>query len=164
MSERKPHEAAIPGEADCCPDQERRTFLKVAGAGVGAAWAGMMGYPVYRYLASPVEDAAKATAVTEVVLDKALELPKNAALMFKFGTKPAMLIHHEDDTWSAFEAVCTHLGCTPAYEPDAKRIFCACHSGVYDAVTGANTAGPPPKPLPKFKVAIADGKVVVSLG
>ncbi len=151
-------------EGACCPNEGRRSFLKVAGVGVGAAWAGMMGYPVYRYLASPVEDAANATAVTEVVLDKALELPKNAALMFKFGTKPAMLIHHENDTWSAFVAVCTHLGCTPAYEPDAKRIFCACHSGVYDAVSGANVAGPPPKPLEQFKVAIADGKVVVSLG
>jgi len=164
MSEENRIESGHPTDGACCPNQGRRTFLKVAGAGIGAAWAGMIGYPVYRYLASPVEDAASATAVTEVVLDKALELPKNAALMFKFGTKPAMLIHHDDDSWTAFEAVCSHLGCTPAYQPDQKRIFCGCHSGVYDANSGGNIAGPPPKPLKKYKVAIADGKVVVSLG
>ncbi|MCB9496300.1 MAG: ubiquinol-cytochrome c reductase iron-sulfur subunit [Fibrobacteria bacterium] len=150
------------GSTEQGASSERRTFLKVAACGVGAAWAGMVGYPIYRYIASPVEEAASADVVTEVEVEKGAELPKNAALMFKFGTKPAMLIHHDDDTWSAFLAVCTHLGCTPAYQPEEKRIFCPCHSGVYDAHSGANVAGPPPKPLPQFKVAVADGKVVVS--
>jgi len=148
---------------DLLPDSPgRRTFLKVAACGLGAAWAGMVGYPVYRYLASPVEMAESAGAVKEVTLDKGAELAKNAALMFKFGSQPAMLIHHDDDTWSAFLAVCTHLGCTPGYEPDQKRIFCPCHGGVYDPNSGANLAGPPPKPLVQFKVAVSDGKVVVS--
>jgi len=150
---------------DLLPVSEgRRTFLKVAACGLGAAWAGMVGYPVYRYLASPVEQAEAAGVVKEVTVEKGAELPKNAALMFKFGTQPAMLIHHEDDSWSAFLAVCTHLGCTPGYEPEQKRIFCPCHGGVYDPNSGANLAGPPPKPLTQFKVALSAGKVVVSRG
>ena len=64
--------------------------------------------------------------------------------MFKFGTAPAMLIHHEDGRWVAMTAVCTHLGCTVQYEPQADRIHCACHGGVYNAYTGANVSGPPP--------------------
>jgi cytochrome b6-f complex iron-sulfur subunit len=97
-----------------------------------------------------------------VVLDDAAKLPRNAAMMFKFGTQPAMLIHHDDDTWTALSAVCTHLGCTAGYEPVEKRVFCPCHGGVYDAKTGANVAGPPPKPLTVFQVKNADGKMVVS--
>jgi cytochrome b6-f complex iron-sulfur subunit len=48
------------------------------------------------------------------------------------------------------------------YEPQANRIHCACHGGVYDARTGANVSGPPPKPLTRFKVAVNDGGVEVS--
>ncbi|MEK7395001.1 MAG: hypothetical protein RL173_1981 [Fibrobacterota bacterium] len=143
-------------------DGSRRNFLKVAAGALGACYVGGMGYPVYRYLASPVEKAESATAVKEVVLDQAASLPKNTSLMFKFGSKPAMLIHHDDDTWTAVSAVCTHLGCTAGYEPNEKRIFCPCHGGVYDAKTGANVAGPPPKPLEQFQVKNVDGKVVVS--
>lgn len=143
-------------------DPERRDVLKFAAAGaLGAVYAGLVGYPVYRYIASPVEKAASETVVNEMVVEGGAALPKNAALMFKFGAKPAILIHHEDGTWSALSAVCTHLGCTASYEPDQKRIYCACHGGVYDALTGANVSGPPPKPLTAFKVQVTDGKVVV---
>lgn len=146
-------------------DPDRRNFLKFAAAGVlGAAYAGLVGYPVYRYLASPVEKAAAEGEVKEVVLDDALKVPKNAALMFKFGQKPSMLIHHDDDTWTALSAVCTHLGCTVGYEPDKKIIFCPCHGGTYDPHSGANLGGPPPKPLVEYKVQVGDGKIVVRRG
>ncbi len=143
-------------------DDSRRTFLKVAAGALGACYAGGIGYPVYRYLASPVEKAESVAAVNEVTVPDATSIPRNAALMFKFGTKPAMLIHHEDDTWTAVSAVCTHLGCTAGYDPQEKRIFCPCHNGVYDAKTGANVSGPPPNPLDRFNVEIVEGKAVVS--
>jgi len=140
----------------------RRGFIKVVAAGVGACYAGAIGYPVYQYLASPVEQAAMAAAVNEVTLPQAASLPKNTALMFRFGSKPSILIHHDDDTWSAMSAVCTHLGCTAGYVPEKKVIFCPCHGGTYDARTGANISGPPPKPLTPYKVEITDGKVIVT--
>lgn len=143
-------------------DTSRRTFLKVAAGALGACYVGGVGYPVYRYLASPVEKAQAASAVNEVTVPDIDKIARNTALMFKFGTKPAMLIHHDDDTWTALSAVCTHLGCTAGYEPDQKRVFCPCHGGAYDAKSGANVAGPPPKPLELFKVTIAEGKAVVS--
>jgi cytochrome b6-f complex iron-sulfur subunit len=141
---------------------ERRTFLKLGLGAMGAVYACLVGYPLYRYLASPLEDAASEGLVNEVTLDNALLLPKNSALMFKFGNKPAMLIHHEDDSWTALSAVCTHLGCTPVYQPEKKDIYCPCHGGIYDAYTGANISGPPPKPLTQFKVSVHDGKITVS--
>jgi cytochrome b6-f complex iron-sulfur subunit len=139
----------------------RRTFLAAAGA-AGLAYTAALAYPIYRYLASPAEMAMEATAVTEVTLKDAQKLPAGSVLMYKFGTKPAMLIHHEDGRWISMTAVCTHLGCTVQYEPGADRIHCACHGGVYNAYTGANVSGPPPKPLQLFKVAVNDTGVEVS--
>ena len=139
----------------------RRGFLVAAGA-AGLCYVAALGYPVYRYLASPAEMAASEAAVTEVTLKDAEKLPAGSALMFKFGSSPAMLIHHTDNTWTALTAVCTHLGCTVQYEPDMNRIHCACHGGVYDPRTGANVSGPPPRPLKRFKVAVGAADVQVS--
>jgi cytochrome b6-f complex iron-sulfur subunit len=142
-------------------EKSRRAFLVAAGA-AGLCYAGALAYPVYRYLASPVEMAQNATAVTEVSLKDAQKLPPGSVLMFKFGTAPAMLIHHADGTWASLSAVCTHLGCTVQYEAQADRIHCACHGGVYNAYTGANVSGPPPKPLKQFKVIVSETAVEVS--
>ena len=148
--------AEEPGEATT-----RRAFLAAAGA-AGLAYTAALAYPIYRYLASPEEMAMSATAVTEVMLKDAQKLPAGSVLMFKFGASPAMLIHHADDRWVAMTAVCTHLGCTVQYEPQADRIHCACHGGVYNPYTGANVSGPPTKPLKLFKVAVNEGSVEVS--
>jgi cytochrome b6-f complex iron-sulfur subunit len=139
----------------------RRAFLAAASA-AGICYGAALAYPVYRYLASPNEMAMNETAVSEVTLKDAQKLPAGSALMFKFGTRPAMLIHHEDGRWIAMTAVCTHLGCTVQYEPQADRIHCACHGGVYNPYTGANVSGPPPKPLTLYKVKVNPDGVLVS--
>jgi cytochrome b6-f complex iron-sulfur subunit len=149
-------DSAEPGE-----QRTRRAFLIAAGA-AGLAYTAALAYPIYRYLASPQEMEASATAVTEVTLKDAQKLPAGSVLMFKFGSSPAMLIHHQDGRWIALTAVCTHLGCTVQYESAADRIHCGCHGGVYNPYTGANVSGPPPKPLKLFKVAVGDAGVNVS--
>jgi cytochrome b6-f complex iron-sulfur subunit len=140
----------------------RRTFAKVLFGGVGLCYAAAIGYPIYRYLASPIEHGMESTKVSEVSLPDAAKLEPGSAIMFKFGTKPAMLIHHKDGTWSAMEAVCTHLACTVQYQAEENRLYCACHGGVYDTKTGAAVSGPPPKGLKAFNVKVQDGTVIVS--
>jgi len=139
----------------------RRLFTVAAGL-AGGGYLAALGYPVYRYLASPIELAASASAVTEVALKDAQKLAAGSVLMFKFGATPAMLIHHADGEWAALGAVCTHLGCTVQYQPEQNRIHCACHGGVYDPRTGANVSGPPPKPLKRYAVKVTEDTVVVS--
>ena len=142
----------------------RRNFV-MAGAGIlGACYAGSIAYPIYRYLDTPAQRASDLAAITEVSLSDADKLEAGAAMMFRFGTRPAVLIHQKDDSWTAFSAVCTHLGCTVKYEADKDRIHCACHGGVYDASTGAVKSGPPPKGLKQYSVEVKDGEVIVSRG
>lgn len=140
----------------------RRGFIKAGLGAIAAGYAAAIGYPIYAYLSTPAERAAQTAAVTETTLDGADKLPPGSAMMFKFGVKPALLIHHKDGAWVALDAVCTHLGCTVQFEADKDRIFCACHGGVYDAKTGANVAGPPPKPLAAYKVEVQDGRILIA--
>ncbi len=155
------HEILPQTEQDNESTPTRRAFMGVAAA-AGLCYIGAMAYPIYRYLASPAEMAANQTAVSEVTLKDAHKLPAASALMFKFGSSPAMLIHGADGSWVAFSAVCTHLGCTVQFEPQMNRIHCACHGGVYDPHTGKNVSGPPPQPLKAFKVNVAVDSVTVS--
>ena len=62
-------EAADPGE-----QRTRRAFLIAAGA-AGLCYTAALGYPIYRYLASPQEMESSAAAVTEVTLKDAQKLP-----------------------------------------------------------------------------------------
>jgi cytochrome b6-f complex iron-sulfur subunit len=150
-----------PGEKDD-DSFARRTFIKLAMTGVGACYGAAIGYPVYRYLASPAEKAMAESAITQISLAKADALPAGNAMMFKFGSSPAMLIHHKDGSWVALSAVCTHLGCTAQYQPERDVIHCNCHGGEYNAHTGANISGPPPRPLKQYVVKVSDGLVLVS--
>jgi cytochrome b6-f complex iron-sulfur subunit len=148
--------------AEAMNGSNRRVFVKVALGAAGFCYAAAIGYPVYKYLASPIEKAEANAAVTEVTLPDAQKLATGSALMFKFGSRPCMLIHHADDSWVALSAVCKHLGCTVQYQPEQNRIFCACHGGVYDPKTGANVSGPPPKPLDHYKTTLTDKGILVT--
>lgn len=152
--------AANVGDSD--EQISRLSFIKVAVGGMCVAYAAAIGYPVYRYLNTPVTREAALAAVTDVDLSGADKLPAGSVLLFKFGSDPAMLIHHANGKWVAFDSVCTHLGCTVQYHPELDLIRCACHGGQYDPYTGSNISGPPPKPLTKFNVKVAKGKVRVT--
>lgn len=147
---------------DAPSDLSRKRFAQLCVGAVGACYVAALGYPIYRYLATPARRATEAAAVSEVALDLADIPPAGAALMFRFGVRPAMLIHHADGSFACFDAVCTHLGCTVQYQPEHNRIFCACHSGEYDPRTGTNVAGPPPKPLTAYTVETNNGQVIIT--
>lgn len=140
----------------------RREFIRLIFLGVGACYATAIGYPVYRYLTSPAERADAMAAVTEINLKEAHLLPAGSTMMFKFGHRPALLIHHKDDTWVALDAVCTHLGCTVEYHAEKDVIHCNCHGGEYDAYTGKNISGPPPRPLKQYIAKVVEDGVLVS--
>ena len=60
----------------------------------------------------------------------------------------------------AFNATCTHQGCT--VEPNGSKLSCPCHGSVYDAATAKVLKGPAPAPLSSVAVKVVDGNVVVA--
>ena len=141
----------------------RRGLLQLGITIAGACYAGALGYPVYRYLATPAARAATAEGEITMVSIPTSGLPgPGTATIFLFGSRPTMLIHQDTGHFIAFDAVCTHLGCTVSYEPRNHRIFCPCHGGVYDINTGAVVSGPPPRGLTPYHLEVRDDHVIVS--
>ena len=115
-------------------------------------------YPVWRYLIPP---ASGEPATQSVVAARAGELKANSALLFKFGSKPGLLVRTPEGELQAFNAVCTHLQCTVQYKDDTSQIWCACHNGLYD-LAGNVVSGPPPRPLERLTVNQRGDDIVVS--
>ncbi len=138
----------------------RRSVLNyLLGTGTVATLAAML-YPVIRFMVPPriVESSA-----SNVVAARINEIKPNEGKLFKFGSKPGILIQVGAGDYRAFSAVCTHLDCTVQYRTDEKLIWCACHNGRYD-LTGRNISGPPPRPLEEFKVNVRGDEIIVSRG
>jgi Rieske Fe-S protein len=135
----------------------RRWVNLLLGSGVLASIASFL-YPAIRYIIP--SEVAESTS-RSVVAAKVSELKRNSGKIFKFGSKPALLVHTTDDEWKAFSAVCTHLNCTVQYRDDHHDIWCACHNGVYD-LAGRNVGGPPPRPLDALQVNVQGEDVIVT--
>jgi Rieske Fe-S protein len=139
----------------------RRGFVNwLLGTSAGAFLISVL-YPLARYLVPPPAGESSAASVTLPV--KASEVKPNTGQIFKFGSRPAILVRTPAGDLRAFSAVCTHLNCTVQYRPDLSHIWCACHNGHFD-LNGQNIAGPPPRPLDAYVVNVRGDQIVVSKG
>jgi Rieske Fe-S protein len=142
-------------------DPGRRRFVNwFLGTSVGAFLAAVL-YPVSRYLVPP--EVGESTAGTVTLPLKPDDVKPNTGQIFKFGSRPGIIVRTASGELRAFSAVCTHLNCTVQYRADLSHIWCACHNGHYD-LNGKNVEGPPPRPLDSFVVNVRGTQIVVSKG
>ena len=143
-------------------DFDRRTFLDALLAVGFVSTAAAIAYPVTRFLVPP---ASGEPATQSASAGRASALRPNAAAIFKFGSKPGIVVRTPDGDIRAFSAVCTHLDCTVQFKPDTSQLWCACHNGTYD-MAGNVVSGPPPRGLEQFVVNMRgdgdDAEIVVS--
>lgn len=143
----------------------RRGFIKGAGTALGVAAAAGGAAALYgmKRTWDPLPSVV-AAGVTEFDVSgmKAGELAQ-----VEFRGKPVFILKKNDqmaqndardvivngDRFTVVIAICTHLGCIPAWVSADLQFKCACHGGEFDE-SGVNTFGPPPKPLvpPPFDV------------
>lgn len=128
----------------------RRQFVKWLLGGSATALLASIVYPILRFLSPP----RLPEAATHQVEAGAVNDPEWSARGFKivrFGAEPVLVVRAGEGDFRAFSATCTHLDCIVEYQRDQQRIFCNCHGGEYN-LHGQRVAGPPPRPLPPFKV------------
>lgn len=136
----------------------RRRFVDyLLGTSVFATLAAIL-YPIFRFMVPPEIVEAQQNSV---VAAKTNDIPVNSGKIFKFGSKPGLLVRTQSGDLKAFSASCTHLDCIVQYDPNSKQIICACHNGVYD-LTGKNVSGPPPRPLDEFIVKVSGDDITVT--
>ena len=136
----------------------RKKFIDIFLGGSLLAWLGSILYPVASYLVPP---KAASSNVNTVKAGKVNDFEPNSGKIIKFGRKPVLLVRKENGEFKALSAVCTHLDCIVQYKNDSKRIYCACHNGLYD-LNGQNVSGPPPRPLTEYDVNIVKDEVIIS--
>jgi len=141
------------------PDESRRGFINWFLGTSAVAFVLSVFYPVASYLVPPI--VGESTAGTVTLPIKPDDVKPNTGQIFKFGSRPGILIRNQDGELQAFNAVCTHLDCTVQYKADTSQIWCACHNGMYD-LSGNVISGPPPRPLERFVVNQRGDDVVVS--
>jgi Rieske Fe-S protein len=136
----------------------RRSFIDfLLGTSLGATVMSVV-YPVVQFLIPP---AVSESQQNNVVAGNAKELKPNSGKVFKFGSRPAIVVRTTTGEFRAFSAICTHLNCTVQYRDDLQHIWCACHGGQFD-LNGLNVAGPPPRPLEQYAVNLSGDDIVVS--
>src|SRR5690606_16066992 len=89
------------------------------------------------------------------------DVPVGGVIGFHYPGKhdPCILIRPDADTLLAYDQRCTHLACAVIPKVDQGHIHCPCHEGYFDLKTGAPTAGPPQRPLPRITLEVRDGLI-----
>ncbi len=147
----------INGTDRLSPLVPRRRFVEVLLGSGFIATAIAFAYPVLRYLIPP---KAADLGSESVIAGRVGELKPNSGKIFRFGTRPGILIRTAGGEYRAMSATCTHLSCTVQYRDDMQHVWCACHNGHYD-LNGKNIAGPPPRPLELFEVQVRGDEIFV---
>jgi cytochrome b6-f complex iron-sulfur subunit len=141
---------------------DRRRFLDALLAVGFVSTAVAIAYPVARFLVPP---ASGEPATQSASAGRAAALRPNSAAIFKFGSKPGIVVRTPEGDVRAFSAVCTHLDCTVQFKTDTSQFWCACHNGTYD-LGGNVVSGPPPRGLEPLVVNLRgegdDAEIIVS--
>ncbi len=136
----------------------RRRFLDYLLGTSAVATLGAIFYPIFKFMVPPEVVEAQQNSVS---VGTNAEIASNSGKIFKFGSKPGIIIRTDTGDLKAFSASCTHLDCIVQYDPGSKQIICACHNGIYD-LTGKNVGGPPPRPLEEFAVNVKGDEITVT--
>lgn len=104
--------------------------------------------------------AARGGGLDNVEVEGADRMAPGQSRMMQVGGK-AVIVIRDRKGFRAYSAICTHLGCLVTWEEAKAQFFCPCHAAVFDA-QGRVVSGPPPTPLPAYKIKEVGGKIYVS--
>lgn len=136
----------------------RRNLLVLAVFTSGALFAGTGVLAILGLL-----QRARRTAPQPVA--RISDIAEGDALYFRYPDPDdeAVLLHLPGGRFVAYSQKCTHLSCAVYYQKERERLYCPCHEGVFNPLTGGPEAGPPQRRLPQI-VLRQDGDQLVAVG
>lgn len=152
---------------------ERRSFLKLVTAGLGALTAGLAVIPGLGFLAAPGRQAGAGGGPLRVAGER--DVKPNRPLrvtavgphddawlrLDKVTLGSCWLVRAaEDGPIRAFSTVCPHLGCGVDYDETAGKFNCPCHTSAFD-LEGRCLSGPSPRGLDELETRIEGRDVLV---
>jgi Rieske Fe-S protein len=100
-----------------------------------------------------------------VPVARAGEVPVGGVVYFQYPDPDdqAMLLHLPGGLFVAFSQQCTHLSCAVYFQAEHERLYCPCHEGVFNPLTGDPVAGPPVRRLPRVRLR-REGDLLLAVG
>jgi len=137
---------------------DRRGFMKTL---VGAAGVFAVSTLPWGALAAKELTSLKKKAYPELKISEISSLKVGDAVEFAYPGEhdSALLIRLGENEYKAYQNACTHLKCPVFWSKEKDEMVCPCHHGIFDARTGAPTAGPPKRPLPEVLLKKEQGAI-----
>jgi nitrite reductase/ring-hydroxylating ferredoxin subunit len=138
--------------------KRRKILQAMLGLSLTAVITPML-YAVGRFLGFQ----SSGNGATDVVIGIDDVNAQHPSKLLNINDEPVLVIYQADKGVRAFNATCTHLGCTVSYQPEVPGFYCKCHHGRYDA-NGVNVPGTRPKsPLTEFTILPKGDQIDVTL-
>jgi cytochrome b6-f complex iron-sulfur subunit len=137
------------------PERARRSFLLTLGWSGVALLCAASGPVLLRFLWP-----RRAPGDLDQVEAGALSDYRGVAVSTRWIAIHGLWIVHQDGRLFALEARCTHLGCTPRWEPHSACFHCPCHGSRF-TTEGVPLNGPATLPLRRLAIRVEHGQVVV---
>jgi Rieske Fe-S protein len=136
------------------PCLSRRRLLIAGGAGLGAvALAACSGGPGIPELTG--------VGAGDVVVALS-EVPVGGGYEVSLDGRRVIVSQPTEGTVVAFDATCTHQGCT--VRATEEGLVCPCHGSVFDPADGAAVHGPATEPLATVGMAVRGRDIVLAQG
>jgi cytochrome b6-f complex iron-sulfur subunit len=124
------------------------------------ATAGGVLTPIIAYLWPPKQSGGAAGG--RIAVASTADLAPGKGQVFSVNNKPVLILNTPDG-YKALSATCTHLGCIVSWNEQRQVIACPCHEAFFNT-NGAVVSGPPPAPLPSFRVQVEGDQIYVEGG
>jgi cytochrome b6-f complex iron-sulfur subunit len=130
----------------------------------------LLGGTVIILVPSVLESCTKSSAtdpgghIQGTKLDLNLSLPENSVLNSTGGylvVQNVIVVNTGGSNFIALSSICTHQGCTVAYDPVAGNIKCPCHFSVFSN-TGNVISGPAPTSLKSYPISKTNNILTIS--
>ncbi len=131
------------------------------------------GNPSPRPSTAPAASPTPVPAVGGLQVATVSEVPKSGALAFTVpfdapsslpAGDPAVIVQLPTGSFVAYDAVCTHEGCTVEWAGQDSILFCPCHGAAFDAADGGRVLqGPARRPLAPLPLVVDTASGTISL-
>jgi len=112
----------------------------------------------------PVEATTSAPSGPIVGTVAKLDRQGSIAFLVPSSGDPGVVLKLSNGTFVAYDAVCTHAGCTVEFDPAQQVLACPCHGAVFDpAHHGAVLGGPTDTPLTQLPIRVDAKTGVITL-
>ena len=114
-----------------------------------------------------VDANASPASATGPIVGRVSQLASLNAIAFSdpYTGDPGVLVRLHDGSIVAFDAVCTHAGCTVDYDGPSGYLICPCHGAAFDPANHAQVvAGPTNQPLAPIPIHVdtASGRITLT--